>query len=114
MSLRVAPRGGSGWLPPSGTDRGYVLVDLVTYGAVDGEASRVGVVAGPGALEAVCDAGAWRDGPVVAGIGEGRVLTGLGEASVEVAGDLLVSREGEGQRPPVDRGRTGVGDDHLS
>jgi len=27
----------------SGTDRGYVLMDLVTCGSVDGEAGRVGV-----------------------------------------------------------------------
>src|SRR5579859_6053796 len=88
-------------------------MDLVTCGSVDGEAGRVGVAAAPGALEAVRDAGAWRDGAVVAGVGEGRVLTGLGEAAVEAAGNLLVAREGEGQRPSVDRGRTGVGDGHL-
>src|SRR5579859_2180312 len=88
-------------------------MDLATCGSVDVEASRVSVAAGPGALEAVRDVGAWRDGAVVAGVGEGRVLSGLGEATVEVGGDLLVAWEGEGQRPSVDRGRTGVGDDHL-
>src|SRR5258707_4878891 len=86
---------------------------LTTRGAVDGEAGRAGVVAGPGALEAVGDAGAGRDGAVVAGVGEGRVRAGLGEATVEVAGDVLVAGEGEGQRPSVDRGGAGVGDDHL-
>src|ERR1039458_1426607 len=97
----------------SGTDRRYVVMDLATCGSVEGETGRVSVAAGPGALEAVRDAGAWRDGAVIAGVGEGRVLTGLGVATVEVAGDLLVAWEGEGQRPSVDRGRPGVGDDHL-
>src|SRR3954454_21504493 len=74
---------GSGWSAGAG-------------GAVDGEAGGASVAAGPAALEAVLDAGACRDGGVVAGVGEGRVRAGLGEAAVEVAGDLLVAREGEG------------------
>src|SRR6202453_4847442 len=82
-------------------------------GSVEGERCRVSVAAGPRALEAVRDVRAWRDGAVVAGVGERGVLAGLGEAAVEVAGDLLVAREGEGQRPPVDRGRAGIVDDHL-
>src|SRR5260221_6556916 len=82
-------------------------------GAVDRERRRVSDAAGPGALEAVRDVAARRDGAVVAGVGEGGVLPGLGEAAVEVAGDLLVAGEGEGQRPPVDGGRAGVLDDHL-
>src|SRR6185437_16861362 len=74
---------------------------------------RVSDAAGPGSLEPDRDIGAWRDGAVVAGVGKGRVRAGLGETAVEVAGDLLVAWEGEGQRPPVDRGRAGVGDRHL-
>src|SRR5579859_6530300 len=88
-------------------------MDSATCGAVDGEAGRVGVAAGPAALEAVGDARPGGDGAVVAGVGEGGVLAGLGEAAVQVAGDLLVAGEGEGQRPPADRGGAGVGDDDL-
>src|SRR6202042_1250604 len=68
---------------------------------------------GPGALETDGHGAARRNVAVVAGVGQGRVLTALAEAAVEVTGDLLVAREGESQRPAGDRGRPGVADHDL-
>ena len=79
-------------------------------GAVDGEAGGRGVAGGPGALEADGGAGAGGDRRVVVLVGDGHALTTLGGHPVPGVGDLLITREGEAQRPAVDRRRASVGE----
>src|ERR1035438_10164079 len=71
--------------------------------AIDGEGGWDGVAGGPGALEAHRGAAARRDGGVVAGVGDRHALPALRGHAVPGGGDLLVTREGELERPAADR-----------
>src|SRR5947209_7542635 len=82
-------------------------------GAVESEGGRRGVAGVPGALEAERRVSARGDGAVVAGVGGRHGRPGLGGCRVPRAGDLLVTREREGQCPAVDRAGPGVGDGHV-
>src|SRR5206468_2910183 len=82
--------------------------------AVQREAGRVGVAAAEGALEADVRALPRGDAAVVVQRGGRDGLAALAVGGAPAAGDLLVTGEGEAERPAVDGGAAGVGDRHAA
>src|SRR5690606_35331255 len=92
------------------SDQGTARSGGLAPGAVEGEVRRIAVRPGPGALEPERHGPARRDARVVRHVLRGHRGAALGDRGVPAVGHPLAAGEGEGQVPPVDRGRAGVGD----